>query len=176
MSDQDLRPTATRPAPADYFLAAEEGTGLLPFSHATQQLVHARNYWLATAGLDGRPHCMPVWGVWADERFVFSTGTATKKARNLEANPHATLHLESGAQVVVVECLCREVVEPRALEVFRLTYNAKYTWDFTQEQLSEGGVYELRPTKAFAWCGDHDEDFSGTATRWTFAEPSAKPC
>ncbi len=170
MSDHALRPTASRPDPAGYFLTAEEGTGLLPYSHATQQLERARNYWLATAGLDGRPHCMPVWGIWIDERFVFSTGPATKKARNLAANPTAVLHLESGAQVVVLECSGWEVTEPHALEAFRIAYNAKYAWDFTPEQLSGGGVFELRPTKAFAWCGDHDEEFSGTATRWTFPD------
>lgn len=171
MSDRDLRPQASRPSPAGYFLAADRGTGLLPFSHATERLERARNYWLATAGLDGRPHCMPVWGIWIDDRFVFSTGPTTKKARNLAENPDAVLHLESGAQVVVLECRGREVTEPDALEAFRIAYNAKYNWDFTPEQLSAGGVYELRPTKAFAWCGDHDEEFSGTATRWTFAEP-----
>ncbi len=171
MSDHALRPLASRPDPAGYFLTAGEGTGLLPYSHATQQLERARNYWLATAGLDGRPHCMPVWGIWIDERFVFSTGPVTKKARNLAENPAAVLHLESGAQVVVLECSAREVTEPHALEAFRIAYNTKYAWDFTPEQLSGGGVFELRPTKAFAWCGDHDEEFSGTATRWTFPDP-----
>jgi hypothetical protein len=168
MSDRDLRPQASRPGPAGYFLTAEEGTGLLPYSHIAGRLEHARNFWLATSGLDGRPHCMPVWGIWADDRFLFSTGPTTQKARNLAENPNTVLHLESGAQVVVLECRGREVNEPDALEAFRIAYNAKYDWDFTKEQLSGGGVFELRPTKAFAWCGDQGEAFSGTATRWTF--------
>ena len=111
-----------------------------------------------------------VWGLWTDQRFVFSTGPATKKARNLAENPRAVLHLESGAQVVVLECRGREVTSVDVLEAFRIGYNAKYDWDFTPEQLSGGGVYELLPTTAFAWCGDHGEAFSGTATRWTFGQ------
>ncbi len=167
----DPEPHATRPSPGDYFLAADQGTGLLPYRYAIERLERDRNYWLATSGTDSTPHCMPVWGIWTDGRFVFSTGPRTKKARNLNANPKAVLHLESGAEVVVVECRAREVSDPDALEAFRVVYNAKYQWDFTPEQLSGGGVYELRPTKAFAWRGDHGEQFSGTATRWTFPEP-----
>jgi len=171
VTDPDLRPDASRPEPAGYFLDAEQGRGLLPFDHATEQLERARNYWLATAGIDHKPHCMPVWGIWREGRFIFSTGPTTKKARNLNVNPTAVLHLESGAQLVVVECSARELTDPGALEAFRVDYNAKYAWNFTLEQLTGGGVYELRPTKAFAWCGDQGEDFSGTATRWTFPDP-----
>jgi len=48
-------------------------------------------------------------------------------------------------------------------------YNPKYGWDFTFEQVeSEGGVFVVQPSKAFAWCGDQGEAFSGTATRWVF--------
>lgn len=168
MPDRDLQPRVSRPSPKGYFLEADQGTGLLPWSHATDQLERARNYWLATSGSDGRPHCMPVWGIWIDEHFVFSTGPTTKKARNLTENPNAVIHLESGAQVVILECRVREVTASDALEAFRITYNAKYDWDFTTDQLSAGGVFGLWPITAFAWCGDHGEEFSGTATRWKF--------
>jgi hypothetical protein len=111
---------------------------------------------------------MPVWGIWLDDRFVFSTSPASRKARNLAANPHAVLHLESGAQVVVLECRAAQVDDAADLAAFVDTYNAKYDWNFTVRDVENGGVYELRPLKAFAWMDDHGEAFSGTATRWLF--------
>jgi len=111
---------------------------------------------------------MPVWGVWLDDRFVFSTSPASRKARNLLANPHAVLHLESGAELVVVECTASEVRDPARLDAFLAAYNPKYDWSFTTADVENGGVYELRPVKAFAWLGDQGEAFSGTATRWSF--------
>ena len=161
-------PRASRPGPAGYFLPADQGGGLLDWGETVARLSSARNYWVASCGPDGRPHSMPVWGIWLDDRFVFSTSPASRKARNLAANPHAVLHLESGAQVIVLECRAAQVGDAADLAAFLRTYNAKYDWNFTVRDVENGGVYELRPLKAFAWMGDQGEAFSGTATRWLF--------
>ena len=163
-----MSPVASRPEPAGYFLPADQGSGLLDWGDTVARLSLARNYWVATADADGRPHSMPVWGVWLDDRFVFSTSPVSRKARNLKANPQAVLHLESGAELVVVECTASEVRDPARLGAFLAAYNPKYDWNFTAADVENGGVYELRPVKAFAWLGDHGEAFSGTATRWSF--------
>ena len=55
-------------------LPAEEGRGLLPFEWASERLVRSRSYWVSTVRPDGRPHLMPVWGVFVDDVFTFSTG------------------------------------------------------------------------------------------------------
>ena len=78
MSDHHLptEPQADRPNMPEYGLAeAEAGLGLLPWTWALERLQPARNYWLATTRPDGRPHVMPVWGVWVENRFYFSTGS-----------------------------------------------------------------------------------------------------
>lgn len=161
-----------RPKPAGYFLDAQSGSGLLSWEHVDAALAEARNYWVATAGPRPHcvPHCMPVWGIWDAEprEFTFSTGPTTRKARNLDANPYAVVHLESGDRVVVVEGPAREIREPDALERWRGVYNAKYEWDFTLDQLTPGGVWAVRVVRAFAWLGSEGESFSGTATRWVF--------
>ena len=60
-----VEPRASRPDMPGYgILAAEAGRGLLPWSWAAERLAKARTYWLATTRPDGRPHAMPVWGVW----------------------------------------------------------------------------------------------------------------
>ena len=162
-------PRVSRPQTRGYFLDAESGTGLLPWQHVVDRMAAATNYWVATSGPDGRPHCMPVWGVWNDREFVFSTSPASRKATNLATNPQAVVHLESGDQVVVVEGPVREVRDPAALQRFLDAYNPKYSWDFSLEQVAEG-VYALQARKAFAWLDGRGEGFSGAATRWVFDE------
>ncbi len=151
---------------------AKSGAGLLHWQHVAERMSAAKNYWVATTGPTGRPHCMPVWGVWNDPDFVFSTSRISRKARNLARNPYAVVHLESGDQVVVVEGPVSEVRDVEALQRFLDAYNPKYSWDFRLEQLTPGGVYAVRPRKAFAWLDSRGEGFSGTATRWVFSEPT----
>ena len=43
--------------------------GMLPWSFVIDRMNAARNYWIATATPDGRPHVAPVWGLWLDEAF-----------------------------------------------------------------------------------------------------------
>ena len=161
---------ASRPEPSGYFKPAHEGPGLLPWSHVGERMRGARNYWVATCGPEGRPHSMPVWGVWLEDVFFFSTGPTTRKARNLLANPRAVVHLESGADLVVVEGHAREVRDAPTIERFLAAYNPKYGWDFTLGQLQKGGVFAVRPRVAFGWLGNRDVKFDGAATRWTFDE------
>jgi general stress protein 26 len=70
---------------------AEGGDGLLPWSWAARHLERARHYWVATSRPDGSPHLAAVWGLWHDDAFHFSTGGRSRKARNLAANPIASL-------------------------------------------------------------------------------------
>jgi nitroimidazol reductase NimA-like FMN-containing flavoprotein (pyridoxamine 5'-phosphate oxidase superfamily) len=157
----------SRPGTPGYFKAAEEGYGLLAWDEVCEQLAAAKNVWVTTASAAGRPHAMPVWGIWSGSEFVFSTSPASRKARNLYENPRAAIHLESGNQVVVIEGDVRELTDHAGLEAFLALYNPKYHWDFTPEQVSRG-VFAVRPVKAFAWLDGEGDGFSGAATRWEF--------
>src|SRR5260370_12022207 len=96
--------TSARPYMPGYgLLPAGEGTGLLPWSWAEERLKSSRNYWLVSCWPDGRPHAMPVWGMWHEGQFWFSSSKPSPKARNLTANPPCIVTTEDAANPVVVE-------------------------------------------------------------------------
>jgi general stress protein 26 len=157
---------AGRPSmPASYGLHdAADGRELLPWSWLTDRLESARNYWLGTTRPDGRPHSMPIWGLWLEGSLYFGTGTGTQKERNLASNPNAVLHLESGDEVVILEGRLEEVKDLPVLNLYAAEYEKKY--DFRPDPEAPGSVtYRLTPRVAFAW---FENDFPRTATRWQF--------
>jgi hypothetical protein len=163
---QPHEPTADRPT----MFGGHLEPVLLPWSWATHRLTIARNYWIATTRPDDRPHARPVWGVWLDDAFFFSTGSLA--ADSLPTRPEITVHLESGSEVVIIEGRAR-VVDERAQTVRIVDlYNPKYQWEIDPDQLP-GPFYEVRPRVAFGWTSDDTgrdggAGFHATATRWTF--------
>jgi nitroimidazol reductase NimA-like FMN-containing flavoprotein (pyridoxamine 5'-phosphate oxidase superfamily) len=150
--------------PGYALLDENDGSGLLPWSWATERLTAAHNYWIATTRPGGRPHAMAVWGVWLDDRFYFSTGRESRKARNLSVDPRCVVCTERADEAVVVEGLASEVRDSAVLRRVVEVYNAKYQWDMEPTQEA---FYEVRPEVAFAFI-EHAADFPGSATRWTF--------
>jgi Pyridoxamine 5'-phosphate oxidase len=144
--------------------AADRGAGLLDWDWASQRLLVAHNYWLATASGSGRPHAMPVWGLWLDDRFVFSTARGSRKSKNLVENPYAVVHLESGDEVVALEGGVEEIREPKILERLAGAYGLKYSIEIKFED-PHSVVYALVPNRAFAW---RESDYPESATRFTF--------
>lgn len=156
-------PTASRPR---MFGGHPQGVPLA-WKWAVAQLVAARNYWVVTTRPDGRPHSRPVWGLWLDNAFYFSTGSLA--AQNLIHNPATTVHLESGGKVVILEGVTEEVTDPALAEQIGIAYEAKYHWKLDPDDLP----YAFRPQVAFGWQSDDDgldggSIFHGTATRWRF--------
>jgi len=142
---------------------------LLPWSWAETRLIAARSYWIASTRPDGRPHARPVWGVWRDGAFYFSTGSLA--AGNLARDPHLTVHLDSGAEVVIIEGTATERDERDLTSRLAVAYNEKYRWDLDPD--AHMPWYEVRPEVAFGWIvddsgADHGATFHGTTTRWRF--------
>ncbi|HYT24961.1 MAG TPA: pyridoxamine 5'-phosphate oxidase family protein [Actinomycetota bacterium] len=157
-------PPASRPdLPASYGVPPT-AEGMLPWSHAVERIRAARNYWVSTTRPDGRPHAVPVWGVWVDETFFHGGGPDTRKARNLAVNPAVSVHLESGDEVVIVEGTVDRITadhpDQDLLRRIDDAYEAKYGMRHGTP------VWALRPRVAFAW---RLEGFPTTMTRWTFA-------
>jgi hypothetical protein len=154
---------ATRPHMPGYgVLPADEGEGLLPFDWAEERLRGARNYWVGTVGLDGRPHLMAVWGVWMDRQFAFSTGRNSRKAHNLAADPRCVIAPEGAAEAVVVHGSAREI--PFS-DGFVAAYRAKY--DFDVSTLADKPVFAVAPETVIGLI-EAEERFAATATKWTF--------
>lgn len=145
-------------------LDENSGRGLLPWSWAEERLSQARNYWVSTIRPDGRPHNMPVWGVWLNNSFYFSTGQRSRKALNLAANPHCIIHPESADEAVIVEGIAAELTNPAELAPVAAAYRLKYQWDMEQP---ESPIFAVRPQVVFGFIEAADE-FSGSATRWHF--------
>ena len=162
-------PSASRPYMPGYgTLPAGEGTGLLPWSWAEERLVSSRNYWMVTVWPEGsRPHAMPVWGMWHDVAFWFSSSRASRKARNLGANPRCVVTTEDALNPVVVEGTAELVTDPNELAGMLALENAKYETDYKIDSLDPAvnSCFRVRPAWAF---GIEDGDFTGSPTRWEF--------
>ncbi|HYK63472.1 MAG TPA: pyridoxamine 5'-phosphate oxidase family protein [Patescibacteria group bacterium] len=169
MPNKSAKPKASRPYMPGYgILDAKGGRGLLPWDWAVERLTRSRNYWVATTCPDGRPHCVPVWGVWMDGAFHFSSGAKSRKARNLAASPDCVICPEDGIQAVSLEGRAVKVTDPKIIRRFVETYNPKYQWDLKPETvLDMGPIFAVRPRKVIAVDATPGK-FQSSATRWLF--------
>jgi PPOX class probable F420-dependent enzyme len=161
-------PVSGRPFMPGYgILPADQGSGLLPWGEAVRRLSISHDYWVATARPDGRPHVMPVWGVWLDGRVWFSSSLAARKARNLAADPRCTVTTDDALNPVVVDGVAERVTDDERIAAFVGAVNAKYDADMTVEfqDPSVNGTYAVRPVTVIALTHG---DFTGSPTRWRF--------
>ena len=137
---------------------------VLAWPTVVEWLVDSRNYWISSTRPDGRPHAMPVWGLWIDGTLWFSTDPVSVKARNLAAGPDVVVHLESGDDVCIIEGVARKVRADELPASFVDDYDAKYghRLDLSNPAF---GFYVLDPAVALTW---READFTTSATRWTF--------
>ncbi len=175
----DASPQSDRPQmPSGYGVDPTVTSGLLSWEEAVAKLTDARNYWVATTRPDGRPHVVPVWGLWMDGAFYFGTEAESRKGRNLATNPHIVVHLESGDDAVIIEGQAQRVLDQAEWERVLAALEAKYSLpadsldssnsaDPTDPADPSMAVYVVPPTIAFAW---REQDFPGSATRWRFKD------
>lgn len=171
ISDNPAAVKVSRPQmPAGYGLKEPKNKGgYLPWSHLEERMKQSRNYWIATTRPDGRPHVMPVWGMWVEGRFYFGTDNQSRKARNMAENPAIAVHLESGDDVIILEGTIERLIPEGALrEKMNEESLAKYKMPLF---LPPGAMmYALKPKVAFAWS---ESDMHNTATRWAFNSEAA---
>ncbi|HWJ32438.1 MAG TPA: pyridoxamine 5'-phosphate oxidase family protein [Gaiellaceae bacterium] len=161
-----LTPRAEAPRMPRGYGVPTDGSGgdALPWSWAEQQLTQARNYWICTTHAGGRPHAIPVWGVWLDGAVWFGTNPASAKGRNLKRDPRVVVHLESGDDVVILEGEIELPSDRDALERFVEVYEQKYGQRINVPERNEG-IFALRPRIAQTWT---EQGFVRNATRWVF--------
>jgi nitroimidazol reductase NimA-like FMN-containing flavoprotein (pyridoxamine 5'-phosphate oxidase superfamily) len=149
---------------------AGEGTGLLPWSWAEEKLTVSRNYWLVSVWPDGRPHAMPVWGMWHDGALWFSSSKQSRKSRNLTADSRCVVTTEDTQNPVVVEGTAELITSPEDLATMLALENAKYSTDYGIEMLDPAinSSFRVKPEWVF---GLEASDFTGSPTRWEFAPP-----
>lgn len=152
----------------DYGVLSEhDGSGLLDWSWAEEQLATSRNFWLATRWPDGRPHVMPVWAAWDGAAIWVSGGLRARKTRNLLAEPRCALTTEDALNPLVIEGVAGKVDDNDAKQAYLDLTNAKYETDYQLDFLDPAttAVFRIRPVWAFALL---ERDFAGSPTRWRF--------
>jgi hypothetical protein len=113
------------------------GFAELPWSRPRDLLARgplgpATTFFLGTTRPDGRPHAAGVGAAWSDGDLYFTSGPATRKARNLAANPACTLAVSLDGIDLVLEGGASRVVDGPTLERVAAVYR-KGGWPATVE-------------------------------------------
>jgi hypothetical protein len=154
------------------------GAKPIPWSRALKQLGSSAGgtYWLATTNPNGRPHVAAVGALWVDGKIYFTSGTRTRKSRNLAANPSCVVSVSlTGIDLVFEGTAIRVADRPTLLRLAK-RYAAQ-GWPasvsgpaLTAEYSAPSAgpppwnLYLVRPSTAF---GVATTDPPG-ATRWRF--------
>jgi hypothetical protein len=147
---------------------ADGGSGLLPWSWAVEHLIHSRDYWISTVRPDGRPHVMPVWGIWMDDSLWFSSSRGSRKTKNIASNPAVAVTTDDPLEPVVVEGKASAVLNTEPGEpITRFTgaVNTKYSAEISVEFFLENACFRVIPEKVI---GMTEKEFTSSPTRWIF--------
>lgn len=135
---------------------ADNPASFVTWDWVAAQLSESKNYWLCTVRPDGRPHVVPRWGVFLDEKFYYDGSPETRHAQNLTTNPHVSLHLESGEKAIILEGRSAPASKPDPefaillSEAFRAKY-AALGYSPEPTQWDEGGLFIFTPRQCLAW-------------------------
>lgn len=151
----------------------------------------ASTHWLATIQADGRPHLMPLIGIWRDGAFYFLAGPGTRKARNLAADARCAVGTSSTTNPsldLVLEGVATAVADPGEVRRLAEAFGA-LGWPL---EVRDDGLYgpnapsagpppyalfRVTPITAFGLPGvagmaEVDPAERHTPTRWRFEKPS----
>ena len=156
----------------------DDPDGLLPWAWAEERLLATQNFWFVTCDGDGRPHSMPVWGVWMPdvERWGTSCAPNARKVRNLRANDRVVVTNDDSVECVSIEGRAVELTGEEADHMARAwaTKYADLIDAHTEEQIqaaiefvSGNAAYAVIPERAFGMI-ETPELFSKAATRWVW--------
>ena len=168
MTGSSREPSPTRPTMDGYGVpASTEGT--LPWSWALERLTRSHNYLLATVRPDGAPHVMPVWGIWLDGAWYFSTASTSRKSRNLEQNHRCVVCGENAEESVILEGIAHRLNNDAIPQLAFVEYKGKYGWDLDP---TRGPVWKVTPKTVFAM---PEQQFPEGVTKWVFehSEPES---
>ena len=139
----------------------------LPWDDVRRLLEEAPAYWLATTRSDGRPHVVPLDGIWVDDVWWYGGAPATVHMRNVSARPRAAMHLADPMQTVIVEGTVRkETLDDAVAQRLADASNSKYAhYGMTNTAATYREALGLFPERVLAWSA-----FPTDATRFDFVE------
>jgi hypothetical protein len=137
---------------------------LLEWTVVEARLRDAAHYWLASVRPDGRPHTVPVDGLWRGDHLVFGGDPATVHHRNLLAITDVTVHLPDADAATIVEGVA-ERHTPVAIEAHDLARASREKYGYSPPASAfREGVWLVRPRVVLAWTALYRD-----ATRYCFA-------
>lgn len=149
------QPRPDRPHLPENYGVPKSTEGLLPWADAVARLERAAAYWVSTADAKGRPHARPIWGGVVEGNLYLEGSPQTQWGRNMAANPHISVHLESSREVVILEgTVTRIRPEPEVARQLAASMRAKYAdQDYQPEADSwdDGSLCAIHPHVAYAW-------------------------
>ena len=112
--------------------------------------------WLTTVSPKGQPQSSPVWFLWEDGEFVVYSLAVTPRIRNIRANPHVAINLNSdatAADVVTVEGEARidpDAPLPSGVPAMIVKYRhliEEYGWTVDGYAADYPTAIRIRPTR-----------------------------
>ena len=156
-----LRPTF----PPGY---VDKPVSFLTWEWVAAQVTESLHYWLCSVRADGRPHVVPRWGVYFDNKFYYDGSPETRHARNIVMNPHVSLHLENGEQAIILEGTSEPAGRPSPELGMKLSkaYRRKYRemgYSPKPDSWDKGGLYVFTLRQCIAW-----SNFTKDPTKFVF--------
>lgn len=111
-------------------LSSPRGVPLTALSWADvrTRVAEADDFLLATTDPDGRPHVVPVLGVWLDDTVCFVTVRQARKVRNLVRNNGCAVTVPGHDVDLVLEGAAHLVQNAARLQKVADLFPAKYPW------------------------------------------------
>jgi nitroimidazol reductase NimA-like FMN-containing flavoprotein (pyridoxamine 5'-phosphate oxidase superfamily) len=140
---------------------------------ALARIAGAETYLVATVSPAGRPHVVPVLGVWVSGALAFNTAVSARKARHLVNNSAVAVSVPGDGYDFTIEGTAEQITDPAALQAVADAYPRKYEWwhpkvvdgRFVADDFSiVRSVYAVHPEQIFGF--GKTSGFS--ATRWRF--------
>jgi nitroimidazol reductase NimA-like FMN-containing flavoprotein (pyridoxamine 5'-phosphate oxidase superfamily) len=135
----------------------------LDWAAIRSRLASARQYWVVTCRADGRPHVVPVDGLWLDDVWYYGGGDDAVHVRTARDRPQVAMHLPDPQRCVVVEGRVRPArPDPALARRLAAESRAKYP-EYGAGADAFAGALALDPLRVLAWTS-----YPTDATRFVF--------
>ena len=141
-------------------------TRTLDWASVRERLEEAPAYWLATTRADGRPHVVPLDGIWVDDAWWYGGDPQAVHIRSVQEQPRAIMHLADPMKAVIVEGTVRRVnPAPDLAQRLADMSNTKYPQYGRKTAAAYGEALGLFPERVLAWTA-----YPTDATRFEFTD------
>ncbi len=110
---------------------------------------------MSTVRRDGRPHLVPVYFIWLDQKVYVVAGSYSQKYNNLRTNQNVSLSLADPFNVIIIEGEAHAANHTTTEQVAEYFYH-KYEWAFEDDKSDDWRLIEITVHKILAWGDGYD--------------------